>query len=295
MKRGIIRKLHRGIWMLLVLLCLSGCGEDGGAITETVIDTVDSNLSEDHGILIYHVEGRTVVADEKRVQLKKPDLVANSIEEIMDVLPLVDGIRFQGYAMGENNSVVLSFQVADDIGKETLLLEKAAVVTTIEQIRNIGAISLSIRNQKDEVLEEGSYTGKSFYYYDSVIPNGQNSGQITLYLPETGKKGLSVQSLVVTLQLDVSVEEEVVRQLISHNVFPEGTELISIAVTQKVAYVDLSSEFLNVQDPNQVYSLVNSICKLPHINSIQILVNGEKRDKIGTVDTHVPLQFTNIG
>ncbi|MBQ9872493.1 MAG: GerMN domain-containing protein [Eubacterium sp.] len=283
-----------GIGLVMGLLLIPGCGDKDAGLTETVIDTVDSNLSEDHGITIYRVEGRSVVAEEEKVQLKQPDSVANSLEETMDMLPLVDGVKFLGYTMGENNSVTLSFQISDDISKEILLLEKAAVVTTIEQIRKIGAISLSIRNSKDEVVEEGNYTSKSFYYYDSVIPTGQNNGQVTLYLPEAGGTGLVEQTLVVTLQLDASVEEEVVKQLISRQVFPSGTELISISVTQKVAYVDFNEAFLQIKDPRAVYSLVDSICKLPHINSIQILVNGEKQEKLAKVDTHMPLQYTKL-
>ena len=294
MRRPTGRKLHSILIAALALSLLAGCGKGDTVITETVIDTVDSSLSEDRGITVYKVEGRSVVAEGEKFQPKQPDSVASSLEETMDVIPLTEGIKFLGYTMGENNSVTMNFQVGEQVSKETLLLEKAAVVSTVEQVRNIGTINLSLLDPQGKVLEEGTFTSKSFYYYDDVIPTGQNNGQITLFLPEEGGKGLTEMPLSVTLQLDVSVEEEVVNQLIERGVFAEGTRLISITVTQKIAYVDLSEEVLNTTDKRAVYALVDSICTLPHITGIKILVNGEKQESIAGVDTHVPLQFIKV-
>ncbi len=288
-------KLYRslaGILAVSMLLFANGCGEKEPTITETVIDSVDSSISSDRGITIYRVKDRMVVADEELFQPKQPDSVANALEETMGILPLTDGVRFQAYTMGSGNAVSLVFQVDDTVSKESLLLEKAAVVSTIEQIRNIGAITLSIRDGAGEVLEEGVYSSKSFYYYDDVIPTGQNTGQIVLYLPDEERKELSPVQLMVTLQLDSSVEGEVVNQLIERGALPKGTQLISLSVTQKIAYVDLSREFLEGADRLAIYSLVDSICNLPHVSGVQILIDGEKQEKIGTVDTHVPLVFS---
>ena len=187
--------------------------------------------------------------------------------------------------------MTLSLQVEDAVSRETLLLEKAALVNTLEQIRNIGRMTLSVKNTEGETVDEHTYTNGSFYYYDDVIPTGQNNGQICLYLPDPRNGDLTENTLNVTLQLDVSAEEEVVSQLIQRDIFPEGTKLISVSVTQRVAYVDLSTEMLSTEDPKTVYSLVDSVCSLPHISSVQILVDGEKQEAIAGVDTHVPLTF----
>ena len=288
-------KLHRRTEMVflgLALMLLGGCGTNEQRITETVIDTVDSRLSSDRGITIYTVKDRSVVAEKELFQPKQPDSVANALEETMGILPLTDGVSFQGYTMGNGNAVSLAILVTDSVSREALLLEKAAIVSTIEQIRNIGPITLSIRNEAGEVTDEAVYSSKSFYYYDDVIPTGQNTGQIELYLPDDKRETLNPVSLMVTLQLDSSVEEEVVKQLIERGALPEKTQLISLSVTQRVAYVDLSPEFLNGADEISVYALVNSICNLPHVSSVQILIDGEKKDTIGSVDTHVPLSYT---
>ena len=289
------RKVRLGLALGMSLFLLSAsftaCGKSDIQITESLIDSVDSNLAEDKGITVYHVEGRSVVAAEERFRPKQPDSVASSLEETMAVIPLVEGVRFTGYTMAEENAVTLSLQVEDAVSRETLLLEKAALVNTLEQIRNIGRMTLSVKNTEGETVDEHTYTNGSFYYYDNVIPTGQNNGQICLYLPDPRTGDLTENTLNVTLQLDVSAEEEVVSQLIQRGIFPEGTKLISVSVTQRVAYVDLSTEMLSTEDPKTVYSLVDSVCSLPHISSVQILVDGEKQEAIAGVDTHVPLTF----
>ena len=289
------RKVRLGLALGMSLFLLSAsftaCGKSDIQITESLIDSVDSNLAEDKGITVYHVEGRSVVAAEERFRPKQPDSVASSLEETMAVIPLVEGVRFTGYTMAEENAVTLSLQVEDAVSRETLLLEKAALVNTLEQIRNIGRMTLSVKNTEGETVDEHTYTNGSFYYYDNVIPTGQNNGQICLYLPDPRTGDLTENTLNVTLQLDVSAEEEVVSQLIQRDIFPEGTKLISVSVTQRVAYVDLSTEMLSTEDPKTVYSLVDSVCSLPHISSVQILVDGEKQEAIAGVDTHVPLTF----
>ena len=289
MKKRMMKTAYSVILAAAMLFSLASCGKET-IITETVIDSVDSNLSEDMGITIYRVENRSVVAEEERFQPKQPDSVASSLEETMAVIPMTEGVRFVAYTMAEENAVTLSLQVESSVSREALLLEKAALVSTLEQIRNIGPMTLSIKDENGDTVEENTYSGGSFYYYDRVIPTGQNNGQIRLYLPDESSDRLTDITLNVTLQLDVSAEEEVIHQLIRREVFPRGTELISISVTQKVAYVDLSEAFAGA-DERMVYSLVDSVVMLPHISSVQILVEGEKQETIGGVDTHVPLGF----
>ncbi len=295
MKRHFGMKLNKvkcGTLALVFVLLLSGCGKKESIITETVIDQVDSKISDGRGITVYRVENRTVVASDEKFQPKQPDSVAVSLEETMAILPLVDGVKFMGYSMSENNAVTLQFEVADSVSRESLLLGKAAVISTLEQIPEIGVMTISVQNEAGKVLDEESYGKNSFYYYDDVIPTGQNTGQIRLCIPNEKRDALEDNYLMVTLQSDVSVEEEVVRQLLDRGAFRGETQLISISVTQGVAYVDLTDHFETDADEMAVYSLVNSLCALPHIKSVLILIEGEKRDLIGGVDTHVPLGYT---
>lgn len=282
-----------GLILAAMAFGFTGCGEETPTITETVMEGVESSLSEDRGITMYFVEGSSIKTRPERLQPKQPDSLTGCLEEVMSAFSLTEGIHYLNYSVGAQNAVTLAFQVDDTVSMETALLEKAALVSTISQIKGMGSITLSLDygSGEPEVEELKSST---FYYYDNVIPTGQNTGRFTLYLPDDNGEtdtGLEEQSLSVTLQLDVSVEEEVIRQLLERKVFPEGTRFYSVSVIQRVAYVDLSEEFLNVTHVNQVASLVDSVSALPHIGSVQILINGEKKEEIGGLDTHVPLRF----
>ena len=291
MKKVLHGKLHKLIPAVLIIsLCASGCGEEPAGLTETVIESVESSITDERGITLYYVDGSTVVAMEEKLQPKQPDSVSGCLEEVMNALRLTDGMEFTGYTVGSENAVTLSFSVNESVSREMELLEKAAIVSTESQKKNLGTITIATVNSEGESKEEELQSG-SFYYYDKVIPTGQNNGRITLYIPGEDGKSLEEMTLAITLQLDVSVEEEVVRQLIQRNVFPEGTKLLSVSVTQNVAYVDLSPEFETGCNEWQVASLVDSVSRLPHIKSIQILIDGGKRDEIGGIDTHVPLKY----
>ena len=218
MRRKQLGKLHKVMTGAALLLLLSACGEKEQLITETVIESVDSSLSENRGITIYYVEGNKVVTRADKLQPKQPDSITACIEEVMNSLPLTEGITFQAYTMGSENAVTLNFLVDEGISLEQALLTKAAVVSTVSQIRNIGAITLSTVTGNGEPEEE-TLLSSSFYYYDDVVPTGQNNGRITLYLPGDEEKKLEPSNLAVTLTLDVSVEEEVIRQLLERNVF----------------------------------------------------------------------------
>ena len=273
--------------------CFTGCGEEAPKITETVMEGVESSLSEDRGITMYYVEGSSIKTRPERLQPKQPDSLTGCLEEVMSAFSLTEGIHYLNYSVGAENAVTLAFQVDEGVSMETALLEKAALISTLSQIKGMGNIALSLDYGSGEPEVE-VLKSSTFYYYDNVIPTGQNTGRFTLYLPDDNGEtdtGLEEQSLSVTLQLDVSVEEEVIRQLLERHVFPEGTRFFSVSVIQRVAYVDLSEEFLNVTNVGQIASLVDSVSALPHIGSVQILINGEKKEEIGGLDTHVPLRF----
>ena len=58
---------------------LTGCGEEAPKITETVMEGVESSLSEDRGITMYYVEGSSIKTRPERLQPKQPDLPRNMI------------------------------------------------------------------------------------------------------------------------------------------------------------------------------------------------------------------------
>lgn len=60
---------------------------------------------------------------------------------------------------------------------------------------------------------------------------------------------------------------------------PPETTLLNVSVTDRVCYVSLDNGFrtqnYNIQEAIVIYSLVDSLTALPHIDKVQISVNGD--------------------
>lgn len=78
---------------------------------------------------------------------------------------------------------------------------------------------------------------------------------------------------------------------------PEGSKLLSVSVEDTVAYVNFSKEFQtkhwggSAGESMTLYSIVNSLAKLPEIDKVQFLLEGNKEESIlGHADTTVPIE-----
>lgn len=80
-------------------------------------------------------------------------------------------------------------------------------------------------------------------------------------------------------------------------VIPEGTRLLSFSVVDGIAYVNFSKEFQSKHwggtagESMTINSIVNSLCKLPGIEKVQFLLEGNKEESIlGHGDTSQPIE-----
>ena len=74
------------------------------------------------------------------------------------------------------------------------------------------------------------------------------------------------------LKTGPSVEENIYRTL------AEDVEILSVATSDYVCYVNFGKNFLEQEqtcnDEIMVYSIVNSLCTLPYVSSVQFMVDG---------------------
>ena len=63
-----------------------------------------------------------VLPQDSRYQLKQPDSIASSVEEVMDQLTMPSGVIFSGYTLDADSNVRLRFSVADNVSEEMLLM-----------------------------------------------------------------------------------------------------------------------------------------------------------------------------
>jgi hypothetical protein len=232
-----------------------------------------------------------VVPEDERYQLKQPDSLFSSLEEVMGAMHLSGGIAFESYSIDTDNNILLDITIEEGVSEEDILLNKLAIIKSIKELNGAGDIALSISGKISEIA---TYTDSSFFYYDDAEDSSENTGDVVLYLPDRGTLKKVVAS--VTIGPDDSAESAVINQLVAYNVLPDGTKINAVSVMNGTVTLDLSSEFIN-QKPDEdavlvIYSVVNSLTSLPNVNKVQFLVDGEKVEVYqGVVGIGGPLEF----
>jgi len=119
-----------------------------------------------------------------------------------------------------------------------------------------------------------------------------NPERVTLYFPDPYAEYVVPEYRTAALAKDYeSLELFIFRQLQEGPeeqgkvpVIPEGTKLLSVEVKDGICYLNLSREFVENNPGGSAYetvlinSIVNSYTELPHIEKVQFLIEGEKRE-----------------
>jgi Signal transduction histidine kinase len=284
-----------GLFLSLISGCFTftACSSTAPSTEETTIESIVDSAGT---VQLYHVEGINIAADNDRFQLKQPDSLSDSVEEVMNQLQLIEGLSFTGYLIDKDGNIDLSMQ-AEGLTEEQLLLSKAAIVKSVSGLSKSGETIITITDESGVLIESASYRDNAFFYYDDAEDSAVNKGEIVLYLPNEHGNRLRKVIAYVTISSDESASEAVMKQLIAYNVLPEGTEIRSISVMNGTATIDLSDEFLTgdvvAGDRIVIYSIVDSLTSLPNVRGVQFLIEGKNigmfHDK---VDLSVPLEFS---
>jgi spore germination protein GerM len=142
-----------------------------------------------------------------------------------------------------------------------------------------------------QVGEDAAYSGRpvvAALYFARIVDGKQRMVAIKRELPP----GLGVARGSLEELLRGEVPRGCDRPL------PSGTELLGIGVADGVATVDFSEQlragFQGGSDNEQVtvYSIVNTLTSLPGVDSVQVLIEGEKVSTVGGHhDISGPLAF----
>lgn len=276
-------------FFLLLCFSMTSCGEN----KEKSVSTNEKNM-----VNIYYPEGNGIVKSDEKYQIKQPDSISYSVEEIMACLmdELDDRMEYHTYMIDGDNNITLRFVCNGEYNREYLLLAKAAVVETIFQIDAINSVTIYVYDESGGVLTDNLYMRDSFYFYDHN--EELNDMEVTVYCPDTAGTKLVAEKKEIYKQANVSIEESVIELLIENGVLPKGTVINSLTINNDICYVDFNEKFTGetkgVKSETVIYSVVNSVTSLHNINKVQITIQGEavKLYRM-TVDISQPLQFNN--
>lgn len=115
--------------------------------------------------------------------------------------------------------------------------------------------------------------------------------EVSLYFLNSKMSGLNMETRSVSENADLL--RQVITELIkgptdqySKSIIPDNTKLLSVQLKDTTAYVNLSKDYISGTDIEgntakyMVAALVNTLTGLPNVDSVQILVEGNKIDSL---------------
>lgn len=188
----------------------------------------------------------------------------------------------------------------------TEVLYRAAVVKTLTQLPEVDHVMFYV-DGAPATYADGTVIGM-MSADDFVEASGSNSANIQsadikLYFANAKGDKLIPMDMNVTYNKNVPIERVVVEQLINgpgisgyYRTLPANVKLLGISVTDGTCYVNLDSTFIdgmvNAAEMVPVYSIVNSLCDIPQIDRVQILINGES-NRMYRESISLETKFTN--
>lgn len=202
-------------------------------------------------------------------------------------------------------TVNMSSHFAQKDGTQALLL-RLSLVNTLCEIKGIDGIVIQVEGKP--IISET--TGKEIgvlslgdIALNTVETNVMEKKTLRLYFPDKEGGKLKVEKRSVEIQNALSLEKTVVSELIkgpskdSLSVsIPAGTKLLGIETKDNVCFVNFSSEFVSKTNSGSLattmtlYSVVNSLCALDGVSSVQVLINGENGVEMGNFVLDIPYE-----
>lgn len=279
------------VFLCIALMLLPGCTKE--------------EEPEEYDILVYALDSEKQTIEGHGYRFKSTEL-DDRIEELFAELQvshrsgeyysaLTQSMALDKWSYSVNGTLICYFSNAyHNMDSAIEVLSRAAIVRTLTQLPEIKSIEYIVGGSALVVNNYivGAMNEDTFVYSIETKPMRENA---TLYFADPALSGLvatqstlfsdqahTLEWLVVDSLIKGPVDEEVVRTV------PERTEILSVITRDSTCYVDLSEGFtryLEAVPPYlTIYSIVNSLCDLGHINSVVISVEGNSNVKYLSVE-----------
>ncbi len=264
--------------------CVAGAGEE------------ESNEKQ-----IYYVnkgetglEVREYVLQAEETEGQLDELVAQ-LGSIPDKLeykaPLQMGFTLLSYELeGEKLYLDVSNEYKS-LSATTEVLVRAALVRTLSQADGVKYVAITVDG---ESLHDSLGNVVGLMAAEQFIDNAGDEistyekAKLKLYFANEEGTALIATNRTMAYNTNISLEKLVIEQLlagpgadVADVVYPTvnpATKLVSILVKDGICYVNFDDAFLtqtyNVSSDVAIYSIVNSLTELTHVNKVQISVNG---------------------
>lgn len=297
-----MKKLLTAIIIIsLFTLIFAGCSGKDGKYEVYFKDRQENKLN---------VEKREFKDDDTKALAK--NLIAELIKGPQDeknVALFPKETKLLGLAIkNEVATINMSKEYLEPKGAGALLL-RFSLVNTLCNIDGIKGIVIQVEGSP--LISET--TGKEFGVLSlsdvALDVNEQalrEKEKITLYFPMKDGNALKKEIRMVEVQNTLSPEKTVINELMKGtqldectNAIPSPTKLLGIETKDNVCFVNFSSDFISrsgtssLQTSLTLFSVVNSLCEVENVKSVQILVNGETGLEFGNYVLDIPYEANN--
>ncbi len=281
-----IKKITARCLMVLITFC-------------TLLFTGCSSSPQD-GINVYYLNISRSGLETSSYELTSTGTV-NQVHELLAALQeapessdfistIPSALQVEKMDVGEDGDLKLYFGREYDnlTGVEEVLI-RSAIVRTLLQLSGVDSVTFYISGNPLTDLEGkeiGAMTEDSFVDYGDTSISAMQRSILTLYYASADGQRLIREKRTAYYSSNIALEKLVMEYLCespqtagAQSAIPSETKILNIAVSDRICYVNLDSNFLatmdNVSSQVSVYAIVNSLTELPGISKVQISVEGE--------------------
>lgn len=282
MRRSIRKKcVFLALMMSMVITLLTACGGDAGTQQIYYMDVAGNSLK----ISAYKLKAKDTEGQisELLTALKQAPDTGSAVSVMPRDLEVISH-RLDG------GHLVLDFNTAyERITGPNEVLMRSAIVKTLLQISNISSVTFTVQGKaltNADGSEIGAMNADTFMDFGGDAEDAMVRRTFTLYYASKDGQSLVREKREIYYNRNISPEKLVMEYLMTSphtddaiSPIPDSTKLLNINVNRGVCYLNLDENFLNATDKISqqvvIYSIVNSLCELNEISSVQIAINGE--------------------
>lgn len=293
-------KVNKRVFALIIaaVTLLSGCSFDGNKADKNVKPsgkTINCYFL-DTGSSLLKTEQKSVSEESDSETVKSVFEALKSqpvLENLKSVIP--SDIELKSSILKDKALVLNLSKEYSSLKAGEELLARAALVWTYTELESVNSVEIKVEGvaiTKTNGEEIGPMTRDDVVIDKTIETQPTNIEVLTLFFGDENATGLIREARTVEVNPNQPLEKYVVEQLIAGPTtdgaiatVPAETKIRDIKTADGICYLDLSAEFVNKHNGGStgelmtIYSIVNSLCKIDYIDSVQFLIEGEKQDE----------------
>ena len=299
-------KFRKAIVMIIVLIVLVPCAFLG----------YDSFIaSGEEKVEFYYMTGEGMMKPVKK------DIRGENTEDILvttlttlkeattaeGMLPSVPAeVEFLSVGLVNDNAVIDVSNGYHRLKNTEEVICRSSIVWTLTSLDFVDGVVITVEGQplRNNNREEfGPMTRENVVIEPEISAETTEYAILTLYFANSEGTDLVTEERVIEVNANQTSEKTILEQLIAgpeevgiQRTVPVETKLRDVTTTNDgICYVNLSQDFVTkhtggeTEEKLTIYSIVNSLCELDHIDKVQFLIEGKKVDQFkGNLELRTP-------